>query len=342
MEPNHTQGVVAKVMEGKLLNKKVLVNISGQLFVTTAQTLSKYPDTKLGRLIETEPATQNFFFESDAEIFKEILKFYITDELHCPKNVCFNGFKKHLEWWGIETKYLAFCCSREMNEEMELEEQFKYYDKTATIKPGSRQTFSFSIWSFLTDPCGNQTRCKLGAKIWAVIYFAATLISGGCISALTLPSVLEPSANVNSTDETGSHSLASNNRDFGNQLCTDYILSRSTKAVRVLGATHLSLTLFYAIEIWTRFTCCPDKDYFRKSINGLDMTISLFETAVTGYMFFFLYIMVPDYAEYSNFLSVCKASVIIERVVFIVGQMRFLRLLGYASVYRYMELEIFC
>ena len=54
--------------------RKILLNISGQHFITTLETLSKYPDTRLGRLVN-DNSSSHHFYEGDPDIFKEILSF---------------------------------------------------------------------------------------------------------------------------------------------------------------------------------------------------------------------------------------------------------------------------
>ena len=56
------------------INRKITVVVCGQQFVVTSKTLLKHPQTRLGQLAaETE---SQHFFESDPDVFKEILKFY--------------------------------------------------------------------------------------------------------------------------------------------------------------------------------------------------------------------------------------------------------------------------
>ncbi|KAF6022641.1 hypothetical protein EB796_019054 [Bugula neritina] len=108
---------VHSIVEKVTSKSSVIINISGQRFVTSTTTLLKYPDTRLGKLVQQPLNAAAFTFEGDAEIFKEVLKFYITGDLHCPKNVCMSDFKNHLEFWGIDEKYISECCSGELAEE---------------------------------------------------------------------------------------------------------------------------------------------------------------------------------------------------------------------------------
>ena len=94
-------------------NRKIVINISGQLFVTTSKTLLKYPETRLGKLASQEAMVLEHFFETDAEIFKEILKFYRKNSLHRPKYVCFSDFEEDLKFWQIDESYISDCCSRD-------------------------------------------------------------------------------------------------------------------------------------------------------------------------------------------------------------------------------------
>ena len=75
---------------------KVKINVSGHQFVTTTGTLLKYPNSKLGQFVKSQPTCRDYFFESDPIIFGEILKLYHQDELHCPRNVCYADFLSFL------------------------------------------------------------------------------------------------------------------------------------------------------------------------------------------------------------------------------------------------------
>ena len=168
--------------------RKILLNISGQQFITTLETLSKYPDTRLGRLVN-DNSSSHHFYEGDPDIFKEILKFYWCDRLHCPKSVCFEDFKDHLEYWEIDIANLSRCCAGEYKEEASLQRQFDFFDRqfesTTNDSNSCCSDFRYNMWCMLTEPGGRHTKWKLASKLWSLLYLSVTLTGAVSQSVMT-------------------------------------------------------------------------------------------------------------------------------------------------------------
>lgn len=313
-------------------SRKILINVSGQQFVSTFGTLSKYPNTKLGKCASQQQNTTSYFFESDAEIFKEVLKFYRTDELHCPKNICFSDFKTHLDFWEVDSTNISDCCSRELKDESELEMLFQYFNKRIEVnceQLSRRKRFFYLVWCFLTDPFGIDTKWKTGAKLWAIGYLLFTIFTGTVLSTATIPSLW----NASEINATAAVEMARQQaRIFDrNMTCNSY-------AQRILSEAHGFLITFcaavYAIEIWIRFFVCPNKLLFWKSVNGVDMVISLFEVVSSVLTFVADYAVIPHADSIHQSSMICASAHSIQLMSFGVAQMRYLRLFSYASVYR--------
>lgn len=329
-----TNATTANIANHAAKTRKVYVNISGQQFVTRSETLLRHSDTKLGRLIQNDPSTTNLFFEGDAEIFKEILKFYITNDLHCPKNICFNDFKNHLEWWGIQTKYISECCSHELVEEQELEEQFRYYETTAAVKDrkGCYGKYSYLIWSFLTNSCSaNTRRLKMGANIWMIFYLVVTFVHG---MSFVLQTIEDAWGDDEFSTNSSTYSTTITKSKIVISTCEEYANKERSPEQISLSFLSMGICVFYAIEIWIRFAFCPDKRYFLRSINGMDMAISIIETLSYCYFTYFIHWFLPNFDSFTNYDRHCSASSTLELLILVVSQMRFLRLLSYASVYK--------
>ena len=51
-----------------------------------------------------------FYFDRPSSIFNSILTYYLTKELHFPKDTCVEAFKKELDYWQISETNLSQCC----------------------------------------------------------------------------------------------------------------------------------------------------------------------------------------------------------------------------------------
>uniref|UniRef100_A0A5K3FEC6 BTB domain-containing protein n=1 Tax=Mesocestoides corti TaxID=53468 RepID=A0A5K3FEC6_MESCO len=51
-----------------------------------------------------------YFFDRDPEIFRFVLDYYRTGELHLPTNICGPFVRKELIFWGIDESLIDPCC----------------------------------------------------------------------------------------------------------------------------------------------------------------------------------------------------------------------------------------
>ncbi|VDL94699.1 unnamed protein product [Schistocephalus solidus] len=51
-----------------------------------------------------------YFFDRDPEIFRFVLDYYRTGELHLPSNICGPFVRKELIFWGIDESLIDPCC----------------------------------------------------------------------------------------------------------------------------------------------------------------------------------------------------------------------------------------
>ena len=96
-------------------------------------------------------------------------------------------------------------------------------------------------------------------------------------------------------------------------------------------------TTIFGIEICVRFISCPNKRRFWKSINAVDMMVSLLEVSCYVYSRVTLYVFIPHAYEIDNSDILCTATKYVDMGIIVIGQMRYMRLLSYASVYRYVN-----
>ncbi|XP_067949889.1 A-type voltage-gated potassium channel KCND2-like [Watersipora subatra] len=288
---------------------KILIQISGQNFVSNVDTLLKYPESRLGKLVQKEPSRAKYFFESDPEIFKEVLKFYISGELHCPKNICYSDFLSHLKFWEIDTAAVSDCCAQNLDERHDLEKQFEFFNrriKLTSANTDDKYSWSYAVWCFLTDPFGPDTKYKTCAKIWALGYFLFTLFAGTVSAVATIPGTWIPGNTSN-----GSIQVLQRFPELSfDMTCQEYASKWLDVIPDIFGFLNLSCSFIYLLEVWARFITCPSKHGFWRSINALDFTISLIESICYALALFGIYFVAQRPVYFSN-SSACGLKVLL-------------------------------
>ncbi|XP_077449773.1 A-type voltage-gated potassium channel KCND2-like isoform X1 [Stigmatopora argus] len=118
--------------EGRPGEDLVLVlNVSGIRFQTWRKTLERYPDTLLGS------SEKDFFFlresgeyflDRDPDLFRHILNFYQTGNLHFPRQECVAAFDEELAFFGILPEAIGDCCCYEDYKERRRENRERLRD----------------------------------------------------------------------------------------------------------------------------------------------------------------------------------------------------------------------
>lgn len=309
---------------GNNKNQRITLNVSGTRFVTTRRTLLKFPNTRLGTLAKIQEqqhtaTKKEFLFDADEDVFREVLRYHRTGEMHVPQNMCQKIFCKQLEYWGINEAVVEDCCRDNDIDELVLEKQFLWFEKGFEPR-GELLSWSEHVWFFLTDPRGPYTRSKTAATAWTILYMLATVCQTLNIAIYTLPSnsFLSPSKNLTMAKQLSANFDAPckglehlvHGNFFGMEEC---------------------LFLFFFIEIIIRSACCPDKSqlFTGFSINLLDLVIASYELLAIGLLLSLgLLNCVPSHKE------ICYAILIFEVIGVIIVQLRCARLLSYATVFR--------
>lgn len=86
--------------------EKIKLNIGGRLHTTTTQTLSKYPDTLLYRVIsnkdlKTKEEDGSYFFDRNPDLFSYVLDFYRNGKVVYPTFISKPDFLEEMKFWGI-------------------------------------------------------------------------------------------------------------------------------------------------------------------------------------------------------------------------------------------------
>lgn len=97
-------------------DQRLRINVSGQIFETWKHTLDRYPDTLLGSdekdFFYDEDAGE-YFFDRDPEMFRRVLAFYRSGNLHWPKDECVAAFDDELAFFGLGQDSIGDCCQED-------------------------------------------------------------------------------------------------------------------------------------------------------------------------------------------------------------------------------------
>ena len=90
--------------------KRTYLNVGGEKHSPYVSTLKNIPDSPLAWIVRNEckgeldydPITGVYFFDRHPGIFSQVLNYFQTGKLHCPRDVCGPMFQKELNFWGID------------------------------------------------------------------------------------------------------------------------------------------------------------------------------------------------------------------------------------------------
>ena len=297
--------------------------VSGVTFITKKATILKYPNTKLGRLVEMKHTQTEFYFDTDERAFREVLHFYRTGKLHIPGDMCAETIQEHLQYWEIDEKRLSSCCNKTTAEDEIMEQQFQRFERRVEICDQSRMTVGHYIWYFLTDPFGPYTKHTKLSLAWKVFYLTMVSVQAIVFAVMTMPE--EYGRFVESEDKVSA-------KDFLSALFkTPCEAMRSS--IDNIGPNRrvaLYFPFFFGIEVLVRFICSPCKKWFAHSINMVDMLVSIVEVPCSVTLVAYqLGAPLPRHPA-----SCLIANSVPYFLTYTGAQYRTLRLLGFVSLFR--------
>ncbi|XP_010901808.2 potassium voltage-gated channel subfamily S member 2 [Esox lucius] len=102
----------------------IRINVGGFKRSLLSNTLSRFPETRLARLLQCQSKesilelcddyddTENeFYFDRNPALFPYVLNFYNTGRLHVMAELCIFSFSQEIEYWGINEFFIDSCCS---------------------------------------------------------------------------------------------------------------------------------------------------------------------------------------------------------------------------------------
>ncbi|NXJ57337.1 KCNV1 protein, partial [Spizaetus tyrannus] len=188
--------------QGPLLQKVIpsldcfTINVGGSRFVMSQQTLSCYPDTRLGKLAVVVSAARDvasglldlcddanlveneYFFDRSSQAFRYILNYYQTGRLHVMEQLCALSFLQEIQYWGLDELSIDSCCRdryfrrKELSEALdikkdaeELDAQDEEEDFSGSLCPSVRQ----KLWEVLEKPGSSAAARTFGTLSMAFV-----------------------------------------------------------------------------------------------------------------------------------------------------------------------------
>ncbi|XP_007898593.1 LOW QUALITY PROTEIN: potassium voltage-gated channel subfamily S member 3a [Callorhinchus milii] len=191
------------------------INVGGFKQRVDQSTLLKFPQTRLGKLLncDTEEAIlelcddysvvdKEYYFDRNPCLFRYVLNFYYTGKLHVMEELCAFSFSQEIEYWGINELFIDSCCNNRYQERKEdvVDKDWEQRSEEASIDSSFEELTSMvkNLDTFDDTRCGNIRRAmwvrlenpghSLSAKIIAVASLSVVLTS---IAAMCVHSMHE-------------------------------------------------------------------------------------------------------------------------------------------------------
>ncbi|XP_069477518.1 potassium voltage-gated channel subfamily S member 2 [Ambystoma mexicanum] len=160
----------------------ISINVGGFKKKLSSDTLLRFPDTRLGRLLschsresilelcdDYDDSKKEFYFDRNPELFPYVLHFYNTGKLHVMGELCVFSFSQEIEYWGINEFFIDSCCSysyhgRKMEPDPTQWEDKSDQDSTTTSSFDEILAFYHDAAKFDRQPFGNFRR-----RLWLAL-----------------------------------------------------------------------------------------------------------------------------------------------------------------------------
>ncbi|XP_078506588.1 delayed-rectifier potassium channel regulatory subunit KCNS1 isoform X1 [Lissotriton helveticus] len=248
----------------------VNINVGGMKKKLRSNALSKFPETRLGRLVSCNSEesilqicddydinASEFYFDRNPGLFLYVLNFYKTGKLHVMEELCVYSFSQELEYWGINDFFLDTCCSHHYHER-KFENNFHNWDEESEASsvvdttPDEISDINQDLHHFDNLCCGN-----LRKRLWLTMENPGYSIPSKLFSFVSISVVLISIATmcINSMPEY--------------QLLDEDDKEVDDPVLQVLEYICIS---WFTFEVSSRLLLAPDlKKFFKHPLNLIDI-----------------------------------------------------------------------
>ncbi|XP_030046051.1 delayed-rectifier potassium channel regulatory subunit KCNS2 [Microcaecilia unicolor] len=110
--------------EAEFEDDEISINVGGFKKTLRSNTLLRFPETRLGKLLncrskesilelcdDYDDTKNEFYFDRNPDLLPYVLHFYNTGKLHVMGDLCVFSFSQEIEYWGINEFFIDSCCS---------------------------------------------------------------------------------------------------------------------------------------------------------------------------------------------------------------------------------------
>ncbi|XP_075869386.1 delayed-rectifier potassium channel regulatory subunit KCNS2 [Nelusetta ayraudi] len=248
----------------------VHVNVGGLRRSLCSNSLKKFPDTRLGKLLacdseedilqvcdDYDVQRQEFYFDRNPSLFPYVLHFYQTGKLHIMEELCVFSFSQEIEYWGINEFFLDSCCSYRYHDRKLESSRRRSWDDDSDASSIDTSVDEISdlnrdIQLFQEVRCGAVRKC-----LWLTLENPGYSIPSKLFSLLSISVVLTSIATmcINSIPEHQTFDGEGN------------LLEDPT-----MQALEVFCTCWFTLEVVMRLLLAPNKKkFFRHPLNIIDM-----------------------------------------------------------------------
>ncbi|XP_067653241.1 potassium voltage-gated channel protein Shaw-like [Haliotis asinina] len=291
----NSEGSASEVCVPKF--RKVIFNVGGTKFQTLRQTLNGCGRTKLSDELflnaHYEEDECEFFFDKDPEMFRSVLNYARSGQLHLPATLCGPLIKDEMDFWGLSEIDIEPCCwavynnwtstvnaleqlekDRKQNVQHDLDDSASWYTKAKA-----------KTWIFLTNHNSSIPAQVYG---WVSLLFVMIAIFSFCAATHPLFKVPSTRRGANSTSGKAQETKTSDSQKFDEE----------TEQHPVLFYIDIVCIAFFTAEYTLRFICAPKKLKFLLSpLSIIDLLAIL-----PDYIEFIVYAASPDSAGETTFI----------------------------------------
>ena len=142
----------------------VCFNIGGTKFETYRNTLHRLPNSPLANedflQKHYREKHKDYFFDRDPDVFKAIMNYLRTGELHLPSWACGAAVKHELNFWGVQEDEIEACCWNNYTSWNSALEALRELERHRIVtclgrggnKTGACHSFQAKVWKMLILP----------------------------------------------------------------------------------------------------------------------------------------------------------------------------------------------
>ncbi|KAH0619103.1 hypothetical protein JD844_018774, partial [Phrynosoma platyrhinos] len=208
------------------------INVGGLRRRLSSSALSKFPDTRLGRLLSCDSeesilqlcddydvGAKEFYFDRNPGFFLYVLHFYQTGKLHVMEELCVFSFCQEIEYWGINEFFLDSCCSYRYHER-KLESGHHSWDEESEVSsvdtsPDEILDFNHDLLHYSTLRCGNLRKrlwltmenpgYSIPSKLFSFVSISVVVASIATMCIHSMPEYQQPDEEDNVKDDSHSY-----------------------------------------------------------------------------------------------------------------------------------------